>query len=315
MPGGYIFQKFGDDGTTPLDKSLIIDPNYAYQIPFDFADWSDIKIGMFVSYVATGVGVDSNNNAINGNSGTEFIGNANTRILSAGGVSVDGFNYIGIMKSGAAGDDPTLPLTAGNSGFLGAQADRVHLATSTSTAYNKLYHSDTSISTNDTQGNSKFLSSNETTVLQFKRLLAAHGNFNVVGLASNDTPAVGGGSPENSTLFHDYWGMRFRVLDKDTSTQKIRVDITHNGTVNGDNEPHGYNALSNPSMVELKKFINGVGEDSNNNMHNATTDGFIWNDGLGTVNSAYALPDSLFFYNGFQEIRPRIHAWAIKKIS
>ena len=314
MPGGYIFQKFEDDGTTPLDKSLIIDPNYAYQVPFDFADWNDIKIGMFVSYVITGAGVDSNNNAVNGNVGYD-IGNTNTKIISAGGISVDGFNYIGIMKSGAAGDDPTLPLTAGNSGFLGAQADRVHLATSTSTAYNKLYHSDTSISTNDTQGNSKFLSSNETTVLQFKRLLAAHGNFNVVGLASNDTPAAGGGSPENSTLFHDYWGMRFRVLDKDTSTQKIRVDITHNGTVNGDNEPHGYNALSNPSMVELKKFINGVGEDSNNNMHNATTDGFIWNDGLGTVNSAYALPDSLFFYNGFQEIRPRIHAWAIKKIS
>ena len=67
-------------------------------------------------------------------------------------------------------------------------------------------------------------------------------------------------------------------------------------------------------MVELKKFINGVGEDSNVNMHNTTTDGFIWNDGANTPNG-YALPDSLFFYNGFQEIRPRIHAWAVKKIS
>ena len=99
---------------------------------------------------------------------------------------------------------------------------------------------------------------------------------------------------------------------KNSSTQKIRVDITHNGTVNADNEPHGFNAISNPSMEELKKFMNGVGEDTNNNMHTAS-DGFEWNDGSNTPNG-YALPDSLFFYNGFQEIRPRIHAWAIKKI-
>tara|TARA_B110000483_G_scaffold106259_1_gene129694 strand:- start:1957 stop:2892 length:936 start_codon:yes stop_codon:yes gene_type:complete len=311
MPGGYIFQKFEDDGTTPLDKSLIIDPNYAYQVPFDFADWNDIKIGMFVSYVITGAGVDSNNNAVNGNVGYD-IGNTNTKIISAGGISVDGFNYIGIMKSGAAGDDPTLPLTAGNSGFLGCQADRVNLYKNSSTAYNKLYHSDTSVNTTDTQGNSRFLASNETTVLEEKILEDSKGNFNVIVLEGSDAYAesAGGGSPEYATLFHDYWGMRFKVLNKGTSTQKIRVDITHNGSNANDNTSFSSQALSDPSMVALKKFINGVGEKNNTNMH-TSTDGFEWNDG----SNGYALPDSLFFYNAFQEIRPRIHAWAIKKIS
>ena len=315
MAGGYIFEK--DPITANVqgnkDKSLIIDPNYAYQVPFQFnSDWEDIKIGMFVSYVLTGDGVDANNNAINGNSGL-----SHGTYYSAGGTSLDTFNYIGIMKTGVASDDPSLPLTSANSGFLGLKGDKLYVRDDSQVYYNKIYNSATS---SVSQGDARFIATNGTTMLEDKPFLDSQGNFNIVSLRASEAES-NDGSPENPILFCDYWGLRFQVYNKDDpSQQRIRVTASINGDAASDNTPNNSNAISDPSMSALKLLMNGIGEfqyiSSSANMHStfnassSTTQGFIWNDG----STAYALPDSLFFYNAFPNIRPRIHAWAVKKI-
>ena len=312
MAGGFIFQKTNlvSIAQSNADKSLIIDPNYAYQVPFSFTDWTDIKIGMFVSYVKSGAGVDSNSNAINGDVGVDG------GLYSAGGISLDGFNYVGIMKTGVASDDPSLPLTTENSGFLGMQADKVYILDSTAAYYNKFVHS--SEGTN-TQGDSRLIATNGTTLLESKEFQEGHGNFGVLAVAESDSvnsstsvPNTTKGSPEKNEFFADYWGMRFRVHNKNTPNQKINFQATINGSSNSHHQHNQGNAISDVSMTALKSFINGIGEYTPSNVHgNTSIGGFAWNDG----SNAYALPDSLFFYNAFQDLRPRIHAWAIKKIS
>jgi len=296
MAGGFIYQKTIDSAYQGgTDKSLLIEPNYAYQVPFTFGDdWEDIKIGMFVSYVITGAG--------NENSGV-----ANGTTSTAGGTSNDTFNYVGIVKEGATS---TLPLDTNNSGYLGLQADGLYTFDSSVSYYNKLYHSAES---SFAQGDARFLASHGATTLETKEFQDAKGNFNVVSLRDSDAEAEDG-SPETTGLFCDYWGLRYQVIDKGASTQKIRFTASLNGTSASDNSTAGYDAISDPSIAALKSFINGVGEFSYTggfNMHTLITDGFVWNDGV----SGHPLPDSLFFYNAFQNLRPRIHAWAVKKIS
>jgi len=298
MAGGFIYEKTIDSAYQGgTDKSLLIEPNYAYQVPFTFGDdWEDIKIGMFVSYVITGAG--------NENSGV-----AHATTSTAGGTSNDTFNYVGIVKEGATS---TLPLDTNNSGYLGLQADRLYTFDSTTAPsyYNKLYHSAES---SFAQGDARFLASHGATTLETKEFQDTKGNFNVVSLRASDAEA-GDSSPENSGLFCDYWGLRYQVIDKGTSTQKIRFTASLNGSNSSSNTTASSHGISDPSIVALKSLVNGVGEFSYTNtlnMHTTITDGFLWNDGV----SGHPLPDSLFFYNAFQDLRPRIHAWAVKKIS
>jgi hypothetical protein len=291
MAGGFIYEKTIQVGT---EKSLLIEPNYLYQVPFEFGDdWEDIKLGLFVSYTQTGLG-------------NENLGLPTNTISTAGGQSTDSFNYIGITRQA---ETYTLPFDAANSGYLGIQADALNTVDTTSYVYNKLYHTEIS---NQNQGSSKFIATHGTDLLEYKNLGPLQGNPNLVLLRSADAEA-GDSSPENQTLFCDYWGFRYKVINKGLSNQKIRVAASIDGTLNGDN--NNVNGISNPSIEELIKLMNGIDEyryDGTLNMHGSVvTNGFEWNND----SIAYPLPDSLYYYNGFQNIRPRIHAWAIKKFS
>lgn len=299
MAGGSIYQKTINSAYQGgTDKSLLIEPHYAYQVPFDFSDdWSDIKIGMFVSYVMTG---QNNENA----------GVADRTISSAGGTSADTFNYVGIVREGAT---PTLPFDANNNGYLGLQADRLYTYDTTSANYNKLMHG---LEGTDSQGRGRFISTNGISTLESKPFQPVQGNFNVISMRAADAE-LGDGASENETLFCDYWGLRYQVLNKGESNQMIRFTASLNGG-SSSNGPSNYHAISDPSMENLKLLMNGVGEFSYSvstaNMHADATQGFKWHDPLNT-STAYPLPNSLFFYNGFSTLRPRIHAWAAKKIS
>ena len=309
MPGGFIAQKDIDNDNIQggKDKFLLIDTNYAYQVPFHFMQnpgdtWSDIKIGMFVSYVKQGVG-DTNSNV-----------GVPAGVINSGGTSIDTFNYVGIMKQGS---EASLPLTAENNGFLGLQAHKLNVFNSASVAYNKLYH-DVSSFNNDVAGDARFIASFQDNVLEEKTFKDSNGNWTVTaqergaGITDNDNDS----SPEKETFFCHYWGMRFQVFNKgNANTQMIRFTSSIKGSSAGFNTVHNYNCISEPSMTNLKTLIHGVGEfpysSSSANMHSTATQGFKWNDDGST---AYELPDSLFFYNAFNDLRPRIHACAIKKI-
>lgn len=291
MAGGFIYEKTIQVGT---EKSLLIEPNYLYQVPFEFGDdWEDIKLGLFVSYTQTGLG-------------NENLGLPNGTISTAGGQATDSFNYIGITRQA---ETYTLPFDAANSGYLGIQGDGLHTLDNTSYSYNKLYHTQISSST---QGTSKFIATHGTDLLEFKNFSPILGNPNVVLLRSADAEDDDS-STENQTRFCDYWGFRYQVINKGLSNQKIRVTPSLDGTSFASN--NNQNGISNPSIEELIKLMNGIGEyrfEGAYNMHSTVvTNGFEWNND----SIAYPLPDSLYYYNGFQNLRPRIHAWAIKKFS
>jgi hypothetical protein len=291
MPGGYIYEKTIQAGT---EKSLLIEPKYLYQVPFEFGDdWEDIKLGLFVSYTITGLG-------------NENVGVPDSTITSAGGLDTDGFNYIGITRQA---ETYTLPFDATNSGYLGIQSDGLNTRDTTSVYYNKLFN--TSVSSQNA-GIGKFIATHGTGLLDSENFAAGEGNPNVVLLRSADAE-VGDSSTENQTLFCDYWGFRYQVINKGLSSQKIRVTVSIDGASSNDNR--NLNGISNPSMSELINLMNGVGEyryEGSSNMKGSNTNnGFKWNDN----STGYALPDSLYFFNGFQGLRPRIHAWAIKKFS
>jgi hypothetical protein len=254
---------------------------------------------MFVSYVKQGVGETNSNVGVP------------EGVYNSGGTSIDTFNYVGIMKQGA---QSSLPLSSENQGFLGVQANKVHVFDTNGTNYNKFIH-DEFTNNNNSAGDSKFIASFGDTILESKAFFDVHGNFNLVAHEADAGIVAEDSSPEKTTHFCQYWGMRFRVLNKgDVNSQMIKFNASIRGTRTSDNASNSANSISDPSMTNLKTLINGVGEFSflsTNSMHSTATQGFKWNDD-GTT--AYDLPDSLFFYNAFTDLRPRIHAWAIKKI-
>jgi hypothetical protein len=293
MAGGFIYEKTIDssfqDGT---DKSLLIEPNYAYQVPLTFgSDWEEIKIGMFVSFVQTGAG--------NENKG--IIG---TTTIDAGGTTNDTFTYLGLIKEQ---DQNSLPLSTNNSGFIGTQSRYVYLSNSTSFSANKMTHPDYGTTT---QGDNKFFSSYQGQELEAQEITEGQGNFNIVGTTGT---SFFGAYPHKEDYFCSYWGLTYKVLNKGQSDQLIgftasQYDIT---ATPGARNAINYNRIEDPSIENLKSIINGIGEYEYLNLHGNTSTGFVWNKDA----SALALPDSLFFYNAFPSTRPRIHAWAVKKIS
>ena len=301
MAGGTIFKKTIDSSyQNGSDNCLIIEPNYAYQVPFTFgSDWEEITLGMFVSYVATG--------ASNENVGLD------TSWHYAGGTTVETYNYIGLVKSSA---ENKLPTEANQSGYLGMRADKMYLVNSTTDYFNKLL-STSIVGTSTNAGKCEFLATNQSTILESKEFDETNGNVNILGL--KDTSSNYGDS-EGTTKYMSYWQFNYKVLNKGQSNQLIRVTaafgVRDGASPSANSNDIGFNYHDYPSLDNLKNFINGVKlthkYDGAANMHGAdTTTGFVWNDGA----NAYTLPDSLFYYNAFQNERPRIHSWAVKKIS
>jgi len=293
MAGGTIYEKLITSGTQGTgDRSLIIEPNYAYQVPFSFGDnWNEIIIGAFISFVAAGAG-------------NENVGMSDVDTFDTGGSDADGtndtINFIGIVRNAQT---KTLPLDAANQGFVGHISDRVDFDNSTLGIYNKLEWEP--LNGGHAYGVSaygaNFLSSGN--IGEFPAEYNNAGNILTIGLKNSE--ALGYASPEDSDRFCAYFGMKFTVIDKGLSTQKIKMQMCTNGN-------HSISAsstnISDPSFEELKKLMDG-----DHTVSTVTNDltGLAFNNG----SSAYNLPDAFFYYNAFTEFRPRIHAWAIKKLS
>lgn len=290
MAGGTIYEKQIESGTQGTgDRSLIIEPNYAYQVPFSFGDdWNQIILGVYISFVAAGAGNENIGVGIQ----TLDIGGSDE------GATNDTINWIGIIRNAQT---KTLPLDAANQGFVGHISDKIWFSASTSELVNKLEWEP--LSDGHAYGvsayGSNFLSSGD--IGQASADYTNEGNILALGLKDFQTSL---NNPEQSGNFFSYFGMKFTVIDKGLSTQKIKMQMC-----TAENSNHiGTPDLSDPSTGELKKLLDGD--------HLITT---VTNDmtGLNFNNgsSAYDLPDSFYYYNAFPECRPRIHAWAVKKIS
>lgn len=291
MAGGFIFEKTiqpeFQDGT---DKSLLIEPNYAYRVPFTFGDdWEEIKIGMFVSYVQTGAG-------------NENKGFTTTTTLDSGGTTNDTFTYVGLIKSQ---DGNSLPLSPNNSGFIGTQSQFAYIRNGSLDVYNKMTHPDYGTAF---VGDTKFFSTYRSEELEAKVFTEDQGNFNIIGSSGTTTIYA---YPHKEDFFCSYWGLNYKVLNKGQSDQLISFKASIYGATAANQNSIAYNTVEDPSKENLVNIINGIGEYEYSDLHVNSATGFLWNkDG-----TALALPDSLFYYNAFYNSRPRIHAWAVKKIS
>lgn len=104
----------------------------------------------------------------------------------------------------------------------------------------------------------------------------------------------------DTTLFAGYTAIKLSVLDKGLVTQRVEVS-----TYRPDSSiltPQ--NSITDVSLPNLKNLINGTDFVTTAQIRE-------FNDGV----SALPLPDAFFFYNAFQDARPRLHAVAVKKIS
>ena len=323
MAGGTIFKKDPINGAFQggEDKSLVINPNYAYIAPWTFeSSWNEIQLGVFISFVKTG----------DGNENIGFDSNASNDSFTEklGATANDEFFYFGI---GRTGEEQSLPLSAENSGFLGFRADAINFRANTSALHNHLINvSESDGSLGDP--NLKFFSSSGASFLEESDDFDDHrGNWVCIGLNSgavNEGPqsnANATGCTEHSERFFSYWGLRFRTINKGSSAQQINFTAQAFGAGLGDNAtgPNIVNAaLSDPSTGTLSNLLDSANVKSFNDPTASTSNypgrslmasnaGFKYNNG----STALSLPNALYIYNGFSTVRPRIHAWGVKVIS
>lgn len=325
MAGGKITQKTiinGPQGTG--DKNLVVNPNYAYIAPFSFGtDWNEIQLGVFMSFVKTG----------DGNENVGFPSSLNF-FEQLGANSNDEFFYFGLTKTGAT---QGLPSGSLNSGFIGMRGDAIQFVDAGQTYYNRINNiAEAGAITNNSNFTSRalFFSSVGTTMLETGLFNANRGNWLCVGLnsgaASEGSLANSDACTEHSDRFCAYWGARFKIINKGQSNQLINFTAQHRdfGMVNpitssisiADTLNEG--TLGDVSTGTLASLLDGTnvshfsdpvasdGPGHTVNGHDETT-GFIFNNGGNHV----PVPDALFIYNGFNTVRPRIHAWGVKVVS
>jgi len=283
MSGGTIYKKQVISGAQQGtgDNSLIIGPKHAYQVPFSFGDnWEEINIGAFFSVVS-------------GDSLNSGFGVSNK---ISGGTTNDTFTWIGITKNAQT---KTLPLDAANQGFVGYKADTIYFTNSSGSQHNS-HHC---YVLNDSNSQAEIVSSYGESVLYDTFFGYNNGLINTRGYTD------GTDGPQNSGNFCSYFGIKYTVNNKGASNQSISIAMCKPSGWFGNLHPlDDENFYSNPSSVELRSLLDGDQTEVGLSTH-----GFIQNG------AAIDLPDSFFFYNGFDEsanenVRPRIHAWAVKKI-
>ena len=256
MAGGEIFEKTISGGT---DKCLIIDPNYAYQVPLTFgSDWTKIKLGMFLSYT---------------NSTTAENTVFPYGVKNSGGTTNDSNSYIGFIKNQ---ESKYLPLDASAGSFIGHRFSQFDVLNSTNAPYSRLLDRFGTLNFISTFQSQEIESSNQSS---FYSWLIPFWNIDAI------------------TSYMQYVSLEFEVFNKGQSNQYIAISPYTNNPAT--------NALTDSSLIALENLINGGDSAS----------GLSINIDFFSGGAALDLPDSFYFYNAFLDCRPRIHAWAVKKIS
>lgn len=246
------------------EKSLVFDPQYAYQVPFEFGqDWTDIKIGFFYNFVGLA------------------DGNAVLPPIDGQDAHAVGDSFVGIVKTQTP---DFVPLSPSSGVFVGKRYDRILDITRAGDPYYRalLYSFSNAY-------NSVYISSNGPTLLS-----------NIQALT--DESHYAGYNATATSNFCFYMGLRFTLIGKGTSGQTIKV--------------RGYGPVD--GIPARNASTSTIADSSLTNLKNLMIADFLYHDNTLILNNgavAEAVPDALYWYNGFQTVRPRIHAVAIQKLS
>lgn len=208
---------------------------------------------------------------------------------SSGSTSPDTYGYFGIIKD----QDPKfIPPSESGAGFIGLRFENFEVETN-STWSNALKMGNSS-SQNERAQIYVTRASSDYYPTTSRNLNAIWYNNEYLGF-----PKIPFHKSADTTEYMAYIGMQFDAptpVSETSNNMSTRVFVHQN-------------FQSDPSLQNLNSIMAGNGEIASSIIGPAT--------GNTSVNPVIngALPDSLFFYNPFFNAKPRIHAWAVKKLS
>ena len=352
LSGGAGSPFTGDiGGGASDDKMLVINPKYLYQVPWSFgSNWNKIKIGAFLSYTTAGnpnQGVDDEdiiNSGTTTNENFTWIGigvNSETKTLP---LNANNQGFVGYMcnQIQPANDIDTddniraycleLSTIAGNGAF-GHGANTRGRASGIATFGNNILGGSIIKVGKESDGDAIDTTVNYDTELSQGVIhvpISSSSFFNADdrgAFCPDDNGSVLGSNSNRkvNNYYTKFFGMEFEVLNKGTNEQKIKMSMIKSGIRDylGTNNVNPYNATSNATSGALEELLTNDSKGTVISTHPETTgiDQAVSRRTMtgmpftGTDGTALDLPNSFMFYNAFSDIRPRISAWGVKKVS
>ena len=341
----------GQHGGPRDDKMLVINPKYLYQVPWSFgSNWNKIKIGAFLSYTTAAnpnQGADSEDVVNSGTASNEnftWIGigvNSETKTLP---LNANNQGFVGYMcnQIQPANDIDTddniraycleLSTIAGNGAF-GHGANTRGRASGIATFGNNILGGSIIKVGKESDGDAIDTTVNYDTELSQGVIhvpISSSSFFNADdrgAFCPDDNGSVLGSNSNRkvNNYYTKFFGMEFEVLNKGTNEQKIKMSMIKSGIRDylGTNNVNPYNATSNATSGALEELLTNDSKGTVISTHPETTgiDQAVSRRTMtgmpftGTDGTALDLPNSFMFYNAFSDIRPRISAWGVKKVS
>jgi hypothetical protein len=335
------------------DKSFILGPRTAYQVPFNFgSDWNTIRLGVIWSWVSATGEATSDDTLYNTPISDYTLSGTGIIRYDSGGANDFSSSWFGIMRDSG---DNRLPMNSECPGFVGWKGNRIDFSN----------RADDTLATDSYAGsygrdNANCLQADAGTYYQSPlvwtrsgSLLARdwaeragavgwwpgnNGKIQVIaprtyGLANPSYAASGSGiDPSASGDYASFWGLEYKYERYDQtpgvttqySEDRYKVqpyyynssDVKTSGTINWQYSPDS--RITDPSKENLRDILNGKSLSKfvhyRANYVRIPTFSIPYSGSPDEFKSAN-LPNSVFFYNGFLDLNVRIHSWAVLKIN
>ena len=321
-----------DQGTG--DKCFILEPKKAYQVPFPFATWDRMRLGVIWSWTSTtGDSVDADgqyNTPISDYTDSTGVVQINPREEFDDHAVLKEYSFFGISKK--------QPVARGNfSDFVGWRGNVLYLSNvtnDTSGVLNKL--GDTGISSDLNYSGininpSNFIwSTGRESVVDSQAVYTANGSVGSIAprIYGLKNPNPSGISPEGEENFASFWGIEVNVVNRSNKHSYEVLPLYYNDSslfledgVTVLNYQYNPNCkINNLSKENIKKIVYGgflknetpTAVENKINLDNPAAP--IYNPAVNSEFNQNNLPNSLFLYNGFDDINIRIHSWVVISI-
>lgn len=337
-----------DQGTG--DKSFILGPRTAYQVPFNFgSDWNTIRLGVIWSCVSTTGEATSDDTRYNTPISDYTLSGTGIVRYDSGGASDFSTSWFGIMRDSG---NNQLPMNSKCPGFIGWKGNRIDFSNRAEDYFGEdsRYGRDNANclqSSRDGNYESQLVWTRSGSLLQtdWANRAGAVGYWpgrnrtiqviapRIYGLANPSYETSGSGiDPSASGNFASFWGLEYKYKRYDQtpgittqySKDQYKVQPYYYNDFNGDNSSGTINwqyspdsRITNPSKENLRDIINGAGLSKfthNRADYVRTPNLSIPYSGSADEFKSANLPNSAFFYNGFLDLNVRIHSWSVLKI-
>ena len=201
-----------------LDTSVVLEPSEYYQEPFAFgSSWTEIKLGMFISYTTLS---DLNTPLPSSSS------------IDSGGAAADGFSYFGAIQDAVT---KFLPMESGGGSYVGQRLQEVDfISTGVSPNYNRF---------EDGAGYSTMISTDGSSEL---------GNYTEASFTTR-APRLPFTNAGDLVDFSGYIGINLKVLDAGLSTQRIEIE----SCLFANDDDWREQAITDITIGNLKGLMNG----------------------------------------------------------